>query len=135
MKNLPALARLYIGLLVGNSFMLAIIIIVYAESYSLVMDAFSWLGKFETSEGLTNVGAMVLFSGTLLVDAGCWLRGAALAWDTALGRSPVFKVLAPMVALGFVLMAFPCDVFVTVHSVGGGLLVGGCGLQPHRCYI
>ena len=119
------LARLFVGSVAANLVMLALIIRVYAEPFSLVMDPLSWLGKIETAGGVPNTVAFLLFSATLLVDACIWRKVLTILPGNGEGRFTMGWLLGRGVLAGFILMAFPCDRFVVVHNIGAGLVVGG----------
>lgn len=125
MNNLETMTKLYIRMLAANLIMLAMIIRFYAGPFSLAMDPLSWLGKLVTDEGLPNTLAFILFSATLLYDAFVWRRFLAVLPESRCGRRPAPRLLGRAVLAGFILMAFPCDRFEIIHSIGGGLVVGG----------
>lgn len=125
MDILQGLKRLFIWTLIANVIMLIIIIRSYAGSFSLLMDPLSWLGKVNTDGGQTNTIALVLFNSGLLLNAYRWKKALNLTVHNSTGRHPLARFLGHVVLVGFILMAFPCDIFVTLHSIGGGMVVGG----------
>lgn len=126
MNSLSAVARLYVVTVTANLILLAVVVRAYASCFALLMDPFSWLGKLFTSDGSANVIAMFIFSGTLLLNALVWRQFVSLMSRGYLFATQAgFRLLGQMVQAGFVLMAFPCDIFVITHSVGGGFVVGG----------
>lgn len=120
-----SLARVFVLTVLGN---LAAVLVggaAYPEPFSLVMDPLSWLGKLETAQGLPNSPLFFLTSFTLLTDALVWRHGISLLKDFQFGRRWDVRALGWMVTAGFIIMAFPCDKFILLHSIGGALLVGG----------
>ena len=125
MYGLSSLVRLFNGAVAANLIMLVVIVRAHAGYFSLLMDPFSWLGKLVAAEGLANTGAFLLFSATLLLNAIIWIRMLSLMALCRIGRHPAFLLIGRLVLVGFALMAFPCDRFVTTHSIGAGFVVGG----------
>jgi len=125
MVHLSKLYRWYVGTLVFNFTMMAVIIRTYAESFSLAMDPFSWLGKITTSDGAANTGASLLFSVALFFNLFRWRKALALLSETRLWRLKLVPILGHLVLFGFLLMAFPCDRFKNIHSIGSGFVIGG----------
>lgn len=124
MNNLFALTRLFRRTVVANLLILLLAAAAYPEPFSLLMDPLSWLGKWTTAAGHANTGLFLLTAITLVADAAVWRHAVSLASFPWLQRWEM-RVLGEMVSLGFVIMAFPCDVFVFTHSVGAGIMVGG----------
>lgn len=120
-----SLARVFIVTVLGNLATVLIGVAAYPEPFSLVMDPLSWLGKIETAQGLPNLPLFFLTSVTLLTDALVWRHGISLLKDFQFGRRWDVRALGWMVTAGFIIMAFPCDKFILLHSIGGALLVGG----------
>ncbi|MFU8794718.1 MAG: hypothetical protein ACNA7Z_05055 [Dethiobacteria bacterium] len=125
MEDTFKLYRWYVSTLIINLAMMAVIIGIYAESFSLAMDPFSWLGKITTSGGLANTGAFLFFSLTLFFNIFRWRKALVLLSETGLWKYKQVQILGYMVLAGFFLMAFPCDRFDVIHSTGSGLVIGG----------
>ncbi len=125
MQNLQKLYRLYMVTIMINLVMLAIIIRFYAEPFSLMMDPFSWLGKMVTTDGSANTNSLVLFTAALFFNAFMWKQALSLLSGNPVWEYPLLRMLGRLVLIGFFLMAFPCDRFETIHSFGGGFVIGG----------
>lgn len=120
-----ALSKLLIWMVLANAAALAIGIVYYPEPFSPVMDPVSWLGKVETAQGYSNTPVFLLTTVVLLTDAVLWRYAMALLKNCRFGRRLETRILGWMVAAGYAIMAFPCDKFILLHSLGGALLVGG----------
>jgi hypothetical protein len=125
MQNLQKLARLYAGAMVVNLAMLVIIIRVYSEPFSLMMDPFSWLGRTAALDGSPNTGSFLLFNATLLFNVFIWKQILVLISESSVWSYPPVRILGYLILAGFLLMFFPCDRFDAIHSTGGGLVKGG----------
>ena len=125
MRSLHKLTRWYAGTMVVNLCMLVVIIRIYAEPFSLVMDPFSWLGKTITNNGSANTAALLLFTTTLFFNAFRWRQALDLLSHTLAWRFALVRFLSHLVLAGFFLMVFPCDRFDAIHSTGSGFVIGG----------
>lgn len=125
MNCLLAVSRLYVFAAFYNSVLTLFARWCYAGRFSLLMDPLSWLGKVTTDEGLANTPAALLFGAGLLFNMYVWKKFMAETAKCRAGRIWPARTLQWFVFYGFFFMAFPCDVFVVLHSIGGGLLVGG----------
>ena len=125
MEDTIKLYRWYLGTLIVNIAMFAMIVTICAEPFSLAMDPFSWLGKITTSSGSANTGAFLLFTLTLFFNFFRWRKALGLLSETGLWKYKLVQILGYMVLAGFILMAFPCDRFDAIHSTGSGLVIGG----------
>ncbi len=125
MNNLYSLTRLFVAAVTTNICMLIIITRFYAGSFSLLLDPFSWLGALVTESGLRNNTAAFMFTATQLCNVVFWRRARTLLLEFRTGRHPLVRFLGGLVQAGFILMAFPCDRFVFIHSLGAGFTVGG----------
>src|SRR5690554_2787838 len=119
------LAGLFYRVLAANALFLLAAVICYADDFNWLMTPLSWLGKFVTDNGCSNIPALLVFCGAMIYNSLMWWRGHNLMACTSYGRQAHTTVLGWMVFSGFPLMALPCDRFVLLHSFGGALLVGG----------
>lgn len=125
MQKLQKLARLYAGSMVVNLAMFAIIIRVYTEPFSLVMDPFSWLGRMAALDGSPNTASFLLFTATILFNIFIWKQILNLISESSLWSYQAVHILGYLVLAGLLLMLFPCDRFDAIHSTGGGFVKGG----------
>ena len=125
MRNLHKLANLYTFSVAVNVISLYIAARVYAESFSLLMDPISWLGKVFTDDGSANTGAFLILTVTMFLNALIWKEILSLLSRSNVWKIPVVRFLGRAVLVGFILLAFPCDKFVGIHSIGGAFVVGG----------
>lgn len=125
MLNLQKLTRVYIAAIVVNLAMLVIMIVIYVDSFSLLMNPYSWLGRTAALDGTPNTGSFLIFSATLFFNIFMWMQILTLLSGSSVWRSYLVRILAYLVLAGFILMLFPCDRFDPVHSTGGGLVKGG----------
>ncbi len=125
MQNLQKLARIYITVIAVNLAMLVIMIVIYVDSFSLLMNPYSWLGRTAALDGTPNTGSFLIFSATLIFNIFIWKQILNLLSDSSVWRYVLVRVLAYLVLAGFIIMLFPCDRFDPVHSTGGGLVKGG----------
>lgn len=125
MESLLVISRLYLLALVYNFIMLVLLSWCYPETFSLVQYPLSWLGKIVLDSGLTNILAAVLFAAGNLFNMYLWKKVMDELTKTSMGKKLTAKIFGNFILLGFPLLALPCDVFVLLHSIGGGLLVGG----------
>lgn len=125
MESLLVISRLYLLAVTYNFLMLVFLMWCYPESFSLLLYPLSWLGKIHLDSGLTNTFAAALFGLGNLFNMYLWKKILDELARTVIGQKLLVKILGNFVFLGLPLMALPCDVFVVLHSIGGGLLVGG----------
>ncbi|NLM46488.1 MAG: hypothetical protein GX200_06790 [Firmicutes bacterium] len=125
MESLLVISRLYILAFAYNLTMLVLVARCYAETFSLVMYPLSWLGKVTLDSGAANTPAAVLFAAGIVFNMYLWKKVLDELAKTSMGKKLPAKILGSFVFYGFLLAALPCDVFVLLHSIGGGLLVGG----------
>jgi len=125
MQNFHKLTSWYVGTMIVNFSVLVILIALYAEPFSLLMDPFSWLGKTITDNGSANTGAFLLFTATIFFNAFRWRKLLELLTQTGTWRFALIRFLGHLVLAGFFLMSFPCDRFDAIHSTGAGSVVGG----------
>ncbi|NLN06080.1 MAG: hypothetical protein GX167_00475 [Firmicutes bacterium] len=125
MDSLLVISRLYILAVAYNLTMLVLVAWCYAETFSLIMYPLSWLGKVTLDSGAANKMAAVLFSAGTIFNMYFWKKMLDELAKTSMGKKLPVKILGCFVFYGFLLLALPCDVFVLLHSIGGGLLVGG----------
>ena len=125
MKNLYKLSKLYMATILINFMVLIITAQVHAETFSLIRDPISWLGRAETSAGESNSGALLLFSASLLLNAYIWKKVLEILAERRFWQYPFVKLMSYMVLSGFLLMALPCDIFIKTHSIGSGFVIGG----------
>ncbi|MFW5645475.1 MAG: hypothetical protein ACOCZL_06140 [Bacteroidota bacterium] len=98
------------------TFMLGIL--TFGDSFSLIDDPYSDLGRFWTYEGELNILSGIIFAGGLIFSAiTCFriekkLRGRY--------NSRIFKVCG----LGFLLMIAPADLFNIIHVLGVIIVFG-----------
>jgi len=123
-NNLFVVSRLFWGLVAVNFVIVLLGAALYPEPFSLLMDPMSWLGKWVTASGRANTGLFLVTAATLVGDAVAWRYVVALA-DFPWMQRREMRLFGAMVSLGFVIMAFPCDIFVATHSFGAGIMVGG----------
>ena len=125
MESLLVISRLYLLAVAYNFMMLAFLMWCYPETFSFTLYPLSWLGKVTLDSGLSNTLTAVLFAGGNLFNMYLWKKILDELAKTNTGQKLAAKIFGNFILLGFPLMALPCDVFVILHSVGGGLLVGG----------
>ena len=125
MVNLLKLAKLYNGILFLNLIMIALIIVLYPVSFSLLMDPVSWLGKI--GDGFTSAYSKTffLFAVSMLINVLLWQKIVIWLTKTAAWEKLLLRMTSYLVCVGFILMIFPCDQFDAVHSSGGGLVAVG----------
>lgn len=123
--NLKTLPASFLKMVALNLLLLLIIVFFYPQSFSLALDPLSWLGRLELENGTQNGIAFFLFTATLLFDAFRWQNALSLFKQFAPNQRPWLRILGQSIFLGFLLMAFPCDRFGKLHSIGAGLVVGG----------
>ncbi len=125
LNELYQLRKLYLTAILLNIMMFFLAAQLHAEPFSLVRDPISWLGRSVTTDGEFNTLSLLLFSLMLILNALIWKKVLETIAVSRYWKFTFVKILGYMVLVGFLLMALPCDVFITTHSVGSGFVIGG----------